>query len=518
LLKHHFWFRHGGVTLDEFIESLRFLPPSDFRAGLVDVGGTSLLVMEWPEGEPPRSLESSRLTAAERDVLSLLLQGRSNAAIASHRATSERTIANQVASIFKKTGVRSRAELFAQVTQGPCEELGAGGARARRRSGEVMFDPIRFIDACHALWPETEWALRILEALEPFDCGLGLMAFSVNHGVDGSGQWRPVAAIPSSSPGWRVFAAEVPNELVSLCSAASSAILSARRAVNRLPCASAALERALAAFGAVDALILWSLERGGQGVFICAPYERQRAPSAPEFNRLARLVWHLEAGVRLRRWIASAPSRDSHARPQEEYHLSRARAPRPNVAQGKLALAVRGESLAQHCLRWLREALSYWREFLDGGWSLLDQGGSDGCRVLLAVRVPSGSRDPRAMTTRESAALALAARGFSNKEIAFEMGLAPSTVAGFLKASQDKLGVPSRRALIAMWSRVGNLLPHRSSSFAPADVRKDSAALAKSVEILRFPRTPERPQQEAEAVSQRPPVFASRCRRRRGGE
>jgi DNA-binding NarL/FixJ family response regulator len=112
--------------LSESIESLRSLPPSDFRAGLVDVDGTSFLVFEWLEDESPRSIDSSKLTAAERDVLSLLLEASSNAAIAGHRATSERTVAKQVASVFKKTGVRSRAELFARVAPGSSE---LGGAR-----------------------------------------------------------------------------------------------------------------------------------------------------------------------------------------------------------------------------------------------------------------------------------------------------------------------------------------------------------------------------------------------------
>jgi DNA-binding CsgD family transcriptional regulator len=129
------------------------------------------------------------------------------------------------------------------------------------------------------------------------------------------------------------------------------------------------------------------------------------------------------------------------------------------------------------------EALCHWRELLDGNWSLLDQGGSDGRRVLLAVRVPRGSGDPRAMTTRENAALALAARGFSNKEVAFEMGLAPSTVAGLLRASQDKLGVPSRHALIAMWARAASLLAHRGPSYAPADIRKDTTGFALPIDI-----------------------------------
>jgi DNA-binding NarL/FixJ family response regulator len=55
------------------------------------------------------------LTAAEQEVATLLLDGRDNAGIAKERGTSLRTTANQVASIFRKLGVSSRAELAAKV-------------------------------------------------------------------------------------------------------------------------------------------------------------------------------------------------------------------------------------------------------------------------------------------------------------------------------------------------------------------------------------------------------------------
>lgn len=58
-----------------------------------------------------RSLDA--LSASEREVAGLLLDGLSNAEIAEIRGTSVRTIANQVASLFKKLGVRSRSELAA---------------------------------------------------------------------------------------------------------------------------------------------------------------------------------------------------------------------------------------------------------------------------------------------------------------------------------------------------------------------------------------------------------------------
>jgi DNA-binding CsgD family transcriptional regulator len=59
--------------------------------------------------------DDADLSAAERDVAALILRGRDNASIANLRGTSVRTVANQVASIFNKLGVRSRAELAALV-------------------------------------------------------------------------------------------------------------------------------------------------------------------------------------------------------------------------------------------------------------------------------------------------------------------------------------------------------------------------------------------------------------------
>ena len=79
------------------------------RVTKLDVKGEELFVIRIaPE---VRSLEA--LSQGEREVAGLLLDGLSNAEIAEIRGTSTRTVANQVASIFKKLGVRSRTELAA---------------------------------------------------------------------------------------------------------------------------------------------------------------------------------------------------------------------------------------------------------------------------------------------------------------------------------------------------------------------------------------------------------------------
>jgi DNA-binding NarL/FixJ family response regulator len=67
-------------------------------------------VIEVPTG---RGDLPSPLTPSERDVALRAFEGASNRAIATARGTSERTIANQLKSIYRKLGVYSRAELAA---------------------------------------------------------------------------------------------------------------------------------------------------------------------------------------------------------------------------------------------------------------------------------------------------------------------------------------------------------------------------------------------------------------------
>jgi DNA-binding CsgD family transcriptional regulator len=77
------------------------------------VGGTEYVVLVIPEraGQAPRA----DLTAAERAVAAMVVEGLSNAAIAARRKTSARTVANQLRSIYGKFGVSSRLELAAAV-------------------------------------------------------------------------------------------------------------------------------------------------------------------------------------------------------------------------------------------------------------------------------------------------------------------------------------------------------------------------------------------------------------------
>lgn len=73
------------------------------------VGDEELAVVSYPVvPDLPAALSPS-----EREVAALVMEGLSNQEIAQVRGTSERTVANQVASIFRRCGVSSRSELVA---------------------------------------------------------------------------------------------------------------------------------------------------------------------------------------------------------------------------------------------------------------------------------------------------------------------------------------------------------------------------------------------------------------------
>lgn len=76
------------------------------------VGGAEFVRLAIPLVPPL----PATLTAAECDVVALILEGKSNAAIAKARGVAVRTVANQVASILRKLDVESRSALIAQLT------------------------------------------------------------------------------------------------------------------------------------------------------------------------------------------------------------------------------------------------------------------------------------------------------------------------------------------------------------------------------------------------------------------
>ena len=102
------------LGLETRAELAAFFAPRGLRARLshLRVAGEELLVGVIPFVDEA-SME--RLTPSEREVAVLVLSGSTTADIAAARQTSESTVTNQIASIFRKFGVLSRVELAARL-------------------------------------------------------------------------------------------------------------------------------------------------------------------------------------------------------------------------------------------------------------------------------------------------------------------------------------------------------------------------------------------------------------------
>lgn len=96
------------------IELVAFFAPNGFRRKLAEIvlSGEQLLVSVNSLADT-RQLAS--LSDTERDIVALLIAGSTNADIAQKRGSSDRTVANQIQSIFRKLTVRSRGELVAKL-------------------------------------------------------------------------------------------------------------------------------------------------------------------------------------------------------------------------------------------------------------------------------------------------------------------------------------------------------------------------------------------------------------------
>jgi DNA-binding NarL/FixJ family response regulator len=108
--------------------ALALSPPKNLHAARFEVGGDEYAILSYPA----RATElPATLTSTELEIYRAVLAGHSNAKIATERERSLRTVANQVAAIFAKLGVSSRAELIAGRFAAPRRRVSRAVAKRR---------------------------------------------------------------------------------------------------------------------------------------------------------------------------------------------------------------------------------------------------------------------------------------------------------------------------------------------------------------------------------------------------
>jgi DNA-binding CsgD family transcriptional regulator len=212
------------------------------------------------------------------------------------------------------------------------------------------------------------------------------------------------------------------------------------------------LDECLRLWGLADELWVNAQDPTGIGCWFVAPLSR-RGPLPPrEAHGWSCVAAHLVTAFRIRRQFArseplagDALTSSAEAILDPDGKLEHAEEP----AQGDTARAVLRRSVqsldrARGSLRRRdpEEAMAVWRALVAGRWSLLDHFDSDGRRFVVAHRNDANVPDARGLTLRERQVLAYAALGHSNKVIAYELGLAISTVSSHLARARVKLQLP----------------------------------------------------------------------------
>jgi DNA-binding NarL/FixJ family response regulator len=86
-------------------------------------------------------------------------------------------------------------------------------------------------------------------------------------------------------------------------------------------------------------------------------------------------------------------------------------------------------------------SVELWRGLVAGRWSLVEHFERDGRRYFLAHKNDPELAPDRRLSPREAQVLAYAELGYSNKLIAYSLGLSSSTVATVLGKARRKVGM-----------------------------------------------------------------------------
>jgi DNA-binding CsgD family transcriptional regulator len=214
------------------------------------------------------------------------------------------------------------------------------------------------------------------------------------------------------------------------------------RAITR-----AGIDHTLGHFGIRDIVIVNGIDPTGSGVYFGELQSEPVVLTRRERATWCRVAAHLAAGYRLRRSTDDNPAAVISASGRIEHAAGDAQAQTAQDSLRRAALAI-DRARTKRARTNADEAVELWNALVAGQWTLIDNVDTDGRRYFIARKNDPDVARHHALTRRERQVVGYAALGHSNKLIAYEMGLSTSAVAVYLDIAMEKLGLPSRAALI----------------------------------------------------------------------
>ena len=199
-------------------------------------------------------------------------------------------------------------------------------------------------------------------------------------------------------------------------------------------------------FGFEDLVGINALDPTARGCMIGVVAGKRRFPRRT-VEVWRRLAAHVAAGNRLRRTLQALtqenvdPTTTAEAVLTPAGRVEHALDPaKPRAARTALCDALVGIHRARARNADPARAIDLWRALVSGRWSIVEHFERDGKRYYLAHKNDPELAEDRALTPRERQVLGYAELGHSDKLIAYELGLAPSTVSTLLSTARRKLG------------------------------------------------------------------------------
>lgn len=327
--------------------------------------------------------------------------------------------------------------------------------------GRRAVNPIDVIEAAYALdLGPREWLAHVGNAVKPLlDDGLGVYAYYYDVTVSPAKWLDDVVMLDDKRANLdaerRLVRADkkpLVEELHVTAEPLESSLQAARKAGNVDLRKHAPYAEFLRAIDASDMLAFHTIEPEGRGVAICAAQRSEQNLDRRTQRLWARVAAHIAAARRLRESLtASKTPVEAVFTPGGRVEHLEGEAATPNARDLLRAAVLRQERARGKLRRAAPEAATeMWTALVSGRWSLVDRFERGERRYIVARSNEPGLRDPRALSPRERVIVQLAVLGKSSKLIAYELGLAPSTVASHLSTAMRKLGVKSRVALIRL--------------------------------------------------------------------
>jgi DNA-binding CsgD family transcriptional regulator len=320
-------------------------------------------------------------------------------------------------------------------------------------------DYLSIVEATYAVdRPLQGWLRAISDVADPVLArGLGVYAFCYDaRDVSRLDVTAPVGTAFSETmsnhfvESTRVLSATNPDAVVAMYGQGSPVCFARDLlSLEKIP----SLAGRLSQLGFTDALAVRGQLPSSRGIMLVVPITKRPSLTPRVRGSLKRLAGHLASAFRLRQLTLPALD-DAEAVFDERgalIHRQSSRDPRRDVRS--LGTSIR-QLLAERKFR--REtperALAVWDELIAGQWSVFERFDSDGRRFVVARRNPSGVRDPRALTDDERRVLACASLGVSQKAMAYELGLAASTISMLIKQGLRKTGLRHRSELAGLFT------------------------------------------------------------------